>query len=329
MTRPVRAAALLLNLGTPDAPTSSAVRRYLREFLSDRRVVEVNPLLWKPILNGPILTFRPRKSAALYRRIWDQERNDSPLRIIAENQARKLRGRFESCGVHVGWAMRYGTPSVAEAMDALIEQGVDRILLLALYPQYSATTTASAYDAAFRHALDVRQQPSLRTCPPYHDDPRYLDAIARSVRHHVRSLEWEPEVLLGSFHGIPRDYADKGDPYPKACEQTWTSLQDELSGLQMEFCRAYQSRFGPQEWLQPYLDHELKRLAADGRRRLVIVAPGFSVDCLETLEELHMGARKTFLEAGGTHFSVVPCLNASDAAIDVYEHLIRRELGGW
>ena len=324
-------AVLLINLGTPDAPEPGPVRRYLKEFLSDRRVIELNPLLWQPILRGIILNTRPRKSAEAYAKIWDRERGDSPLRLITRAQAegvgRELSGRHPQ--VVVDWAMRYGSPSIAERLDALTEAGCRRILLMPLYPQYSAATTATACDAAFRHLMTQRWQPAVRSLPPYHDDPAYIEALAGSVRAALSDLEAEPEVLLASFHGLPKESLEKGDPYHCHCQKTGRLLREALQWDEERFRITFQSRFGPKEWLQPYSDETVRDLAAQGVKRIAMLSPGFAADCLETLEEVALGLRETFLEGGGESFTYIPCLNAGEAHVALLAKLAERELQGW
>lgn len=322
---------LLINLGTPDAPEPGAVRRYLKEFLSDRRVIELNPLLWQPILRGIVLTTRPRKSAEAYAKIWDHETGESPLRAITRAQAVALSQAMTETApqVRIGWAMRYGTPSIAQALDDLIAEGCRRILLMPLYPQYSASTTATACDAAFRHLTTLRWQPAIRSLPPYYDEPAYIEALAASVRASLSELESEPEMLLASFHGLPKENLEKGDPYHCHCQKTGRLLREALQWDEARFRVTFQSRFGPKEWLQPYSDVTVRELAEQGVKRLAMVSPGFSADCLETLEEVSIGLRETFLDAGGERFTYIPCLNAGEAHIALLEQLARRELQGW
>jgi ferrochelatase len=319
---------LLVNLGSPAAAETSAVRRYLREFLSDRRVIEVWRPLWLFILNAFVLTTRPKKSAHAYRQIWNHERNEAPLIAITRAQAEKL-GQRLGPDVRVDWAMRYGAPSIAARLQAMQDAGCDRILVAALYPQYSATTMGTANDAAFAALMKMRRQPALRTLPEYHDDPRYIAALAQSVRDALAALPFTPDVVLASYHGLPQDYVDKGDPYYRQCMET-TRLLGEALGWNGERLRAvFQSRFGKGEWLKPYTDVTIRELAEQGTRRLAVVMPGFSADCLETLEEIAIRGRDAFLAAGGRDFAAIPCLNDSEAGMDVIEAAVRRELSGW
>lgn len=321
---------LLVNLGSPDAPTAPAVRRYLAEFLSDPRVVEIPRALWLPILYGPVLSFRPKKSAHAYAAIWDEKAADSPLRVITEAQAQRVSAAFgEDDNVIIEWAMRYGNPTMASKVKALKSQGCTRILVFALYPQYSATTTASVYDKAFDILKGQRWQQALRTTPPYHDDPDYIEALADSVETSLSSLGWQPDVLLASFHGLPKRNLELGDPYYCQCRKTGRLLQERLGLDDDAFKLTFQSRFGRAEWLQPYTEASVKALAASGVKKLAVICPGFSADCLETLEEIAIGIKSTFLEAGGEAFHYVPCLNSEDAHIMLLTKLIKKELSGW
>ncbi|MEX1025795.1 MAG: ferrochelatase [Planctomycetota bacterium] len=320
---------LLVNLGTPDALDYRSVRRYLSEFLSDRRVIELNPLLWQPILQGPILTFRPKKSARAYAKIWNRELDESPLRTVTRAQSDALAARLSSGELLVDWAMRYGNPSIASRLATLVEGGASRVLIFGLYPQYASSTTATVYDKAFEALTKLRWQPAVRTVPPFHDDPVWIDAIVASIRAHLATLEQQPEVLLTSFHGLPQEYVDKGDPYRCQCAKS-ARLIGEALGWEADRVRlVFQSRFGPAEWLRPYADQTVVELAKEGVQHLAVVTPGFFADCVETLEEVDLGLRESFLAAGGTSFATVPCLNASRAGIDVLEAIVRRELSGW
>jgi protoporphyrin/coproporphyrin ferrochelatase len=324
-----RIGVLLMNLGTPEATDYWSMRRYLKEFLSDRRVIEVSRLVWWPLLNGVILTTRPGRKGRDYASIWNNERNEGPLKTITRAQSEKLGAAMDDPRVSVDWAMRYGSPPVAERIRALLAEGCDRILLVPLYPQYAAATSATACDQAFRALMDMRWQPAVRVAPPYHDDPVYIDALAASIRRSLAALPFEPEVVLASFHGVPKSYLLKGDPYHCHCAKTWRLLGDAL-GMGPERLRmSFQSRFGNEEWLKPYTDETVKALAEGGVRRLAIVAPGFSADCLETLEELDVENREIFVHAGGEQFAYLPCLNDSEEGMRVIESVVRRELMGW
>ena len=325
-----RIGVLLLNLGTPDATDYWSMRRYLKEFLSDRRVIEEPRWKWWPILNLIILTVRPGPKGRDYQSIWNKERDEGPLKTITRDQAEALAVRLSTGGrVIVDWAMRYANPTTRSRIQALMEQGCDRILLVPLYPQYAAATTATACDQAFRALMKMRWQPAVRVAPAYHDDPAYIAALADSVERHLKGLDFEPEVIVASFHGMPEKYLHQGDPYHCQCLKTSRLVRERL-GLPVErWVTSFQSRFGNDVWLQPYTDATIERLARSGIKRLAIVAPGFSADCLETLEELDVENREIFLEHGGEQFSYIPALNASPAGIDVIEAVVRRELMGW
>ncbi|MBA2934897.1 ferrochelatase [Sphingomonas sp. CGMCC 1.13654] len=314
---------LLINLGTPDASEAGAVRRYLAEFLSDPRVVEIPRVVWKPILHGIILRTRPAKSAHAYRQVWTEQ--GSPLAAITKAQAEGLKGRFGE-GVIVDYAMRYGRPAIADRLAVLKQQGCERILLAPLYPQYCAATTATANDAAFAALAAMRWQPAIRTLPPYYDDPMYIDALATSVRRSLAALDFAPDALIASFHGMPQRTLELGDPYHCHCRKTARLLSDTLG---RELLVTFQSRFGRAKWLEPATDTTLAALPAKGVKRIAIVAPGFAADCVETLEELAIRGRETFLAAGGTHFAALPCLNASHEGLPMAESVIKRELEGW
>jgi ferrochelatase len=316
---------LLVNLGTPDAAEAGAVRRYLREFLSDRRVVEIPSFVWQPILRGIVLRTRPAKSAHAYAQVWDEARNLSPLRAITEDQAAALRDVFGP-DVVVDHAMRYGTPAIAERLDALHAAGCTRILLAPLYPQYCAATTASVVDEAGRALAARRWQPALRTLPPYHDDPAYIGALADDIGHSLAALDFEPQTLLASFHGMPERTLKLGDPYHCQCVKTARLLGE---ALDRDVALSFQSRFGRARWLEPSTESVLGKLPGQGVRRLAIVAPGFAADCLETLEELALRGRDTFLAAGGEHFAYLPCLNARPIGMKMLRKILSRELEGW
>jgi ferrochelatase len=318
---------LLVNLGTPDGTDRRSMRRYLEEFLTDRRVIETSRLKWYPILYGIILNVRPQKKGRDYDTIWNRERDESPLRTYTRSQAEKLGARLE--GVVVDWAMRYGNPSIASRLDALQAEGCERILLYPLYPQYAAATTATVNDKAFAHLITKRWQPALRTVPPYHDDPVYIDALARSVESHLATLSFEPEVVLASFHGIPQSYFRKGDPYYCHCQKTARLLRERLGWSEDRLRITFQSRFGPEEWLQPYTDKTVEALARSGVKSIAVMTPGFVADCLETIEEIGVENADIFRENGGVNFARIPCLNDGDDGMAVIEHVVRRELQGW
>jgi protoporphyrin/coproporphyrin ferrochelatase len=321
---------MLVNLGTPDGTDYWSMRRYLKEFLSDTRVIETPRLLWYPILNGIILTLRPSKSGKAYESIWDKERNESPLRTFTRAQGEKLSAAMlDHPQVIVDWAMRYGNPSMESVLTRLREQGCERILCFPLYPQYAAATTASVNDKLFQALMKTRYMPSVRTVPQYHDEPVYIEALAQSIEQHLATLSFEPEVVVASYHGIPKKYFDKGDPYHCHCMKTTRLLRERLGWSKERLITTFQSRFGPQEWLQPYTDKTVEKLAKDGVKSIAVFNPGFVSDCLETLEEIAVEAGETFHHAGGTNFSHIPCLNDSEQGMAVIEHLVRRELKGW
>ncbi|MGB3737815.1 MAG: ferrochelatase [Pontixanthobacter sp.] len=322
-----RVGVLIVNLGTPEAPTPAAVKTYLKEFLSDRRVVEIPPIAWQPILRGIILNTRPKKSAHAYRQVWTED--GSPLAHITREQAEGLQARLGD-GVLVRWAMRYGKPSIAEIMQQMMDEGCDRVLLAPLYPQYSGATTATVVDKAADKLKEIRWQMALRTLPPYHDDPTYIDALARDLGAQLDGLAFEPEVLLLSFHGMPKRTLELGDPYHCHCRKTARLLEVAMGprgGLR--YVTSFQSRFGPAKWLEPATDATLEAEAHAGTRRIAIAAPGFSADCLETLEELVIQGKEQFQAAGGEEFAVLSCLNAGEPGMDMLEHIVRRELSGW
>jgi ferrochelatase len=317
---------LLVNLGTPDAPTPAAVKRYLAEFLSDRRVVEIPPIAWQPILRGIILNTRPAKSAHAYRQVWTEK--GSPLAAITAEQAAALQVRLGE-GVRVAHAMRYGRPAIDTGLKALMDAGCERILLAPLYPQYCAATTATVVDKAADTLKAMRWQPSLRTLPPYHDDPAYIAALAWDLGAQLDALPFVPEVLLLSFHGMPERTLQLGDPYHCHCRKTARLLEQAMDRAGLRFEATFQSRFGRAKWLEPATDTVLEREAHAGTKRLAIAAPGFAADCLETLEELAIRGREQFLGAGGEQFATLACLNAGEAGMAMLEALVRRELSGW
>lgn len=319
---------LLLNLGTPDATDYQSMRRYLKEFLSDRRVIETSRIVWWFVLNFIVLTFRPKKSGALYDKIWDRDANDSPLRVISASQASKLQKRLGD-DVMVDFAMRYGNPSTQSRLKALYDAGCTRVLLVPLYPQYSAPTTATANDKAFDVLKTMRWQPAIRTMPAYYNDPTYVDVLAKSIEVGVKALDFEPDLVITSYHGMPESYLQGGDPYYPQCVETTRLVCEKLGWASEKLVVTFQSRFGPEEWLKPYTDEMLKALPGEGKKKIAILAPAFSVDCLETLEELAMAGKETFLEAGGTDYAYIPCLNDSEGGMDVIEAIVRRELEGW
>jgi ferrochelatase len=326
-----RVGVLLVNLGTPDATDPGSVRRYLREFLSDPRVIEDQGLAWKFVLNAIILPRRPRRKALDYQKIWNRERNESPLKTITRGQAEKLRAMLSAIApdVMVDWAMRYGNPGLDTRIEALAKAGCERILLVPLYPQYAAATTATVCDTAFATLQKMRDQPALRVVPPYYDDEVYIDALAGSIELELKRLPFQPELILASFHGIPKSYVEDSDPYPRHCEATARLLRARLGLDDSRLMLTYQSRFGRAEWLTPYTDVTVEALARRGVRRLAVVTPGFAADCLETLEEIAVENAQIFRAHGGESFATIPCLNDSEAGMAVIGHLVLRELQGW
>jgi len=327
---PSHVGVLLVNLGTPDTADAKGVRVYLKEFLSDPRVIENQGPVWQLILNGFILRTRPRIKARDYLKIWNTERNESPLKTITRAQAEKLgRGIADHEHVEVGWAMRYGNPSIRAGVESLMKRGCDRLLVVPLYPQYSAATSASVCDEVFRVLASLRAQPTLRVSPPYYDDPNYIEALAASIDAHLASLPFKPELIVASFHGMPKAYVDKGDPYQAQCIATTEALRKRLGLDAGRLLLTFQSRFGYAQWLQPYTDATMAKLAKDGVKRIAVVMPGFAADCLETLEEIAQENAEIFKHNGGEEFSAIPCLNDSDEGMDVIRQLVLRELQGW
>ena len=331
MTRPAdhptiaspKIGVLLVNLGTPDAPTTEAVKRYLKQFLSDRRVVEIPPLLWQPILRGIVLNTRPRKSAANYEKVWTDKGSPLAFHTIAQAEALDV---MLGDAIAVRHAMRYGEPSISKVIAEMKDAGCNRILVAPLYPQYSAATTATVQDALFGALAELRWQPAIRTLPSYHDDPAYIAALKTSLEKGLAALDFEPDAIVASFHGMPERTLFLGDPYHCHCQKTARLLSEALG---RELVISFQSRFGPAKWLDPATDATLERLAKEGKRKIAIFAPGFSSDCLETLEELAISGQELFHEAGGGDFAYIPCLNSSAEGMDMLETLVRRELAGW
>lgn len=336
-----KTAVLLVNLGTPDGTDYWSMRRYLGQFLSDRRVIEVNRVLWWVILNLIILTIRPFKSGKAYAKIWDRAHDASPLRVITIKQAAKLAGMLgaHNGGVTVDWAMRYGTPSIGARMAHLQATGHGRILVAPLYPQYAAATTGSVMDDVARYLLRTRWQPSVNTLPPYYDHPLHIDALAKQMKREIASLGWVPDVVVASFHGLPLEYCQKGDVYYCHSHKTARLLAEKLkvafcktveevqkSTTKMPLLLTFQSRFGKQVWLQPYTDFTLEKLAAAGYKKVAVVCPGFAADCVETLEEIAVEGRHSFVEAGGTHFAALPCLNDSAEGMAMLAGLVQEQL---
>jgi protoporphyrin/coproporphyrin ferrochelatase len=328
--KPSRIGVLLVNLGTPEATDYWSMRRYLKQFLSDRRVIEVNRVLWWLILNGIILSFRPTKSGHAYASIWNKERNESPLKTITRAQSHTLAKALKAGEtLQVDWAMRYGQPSIDDRLQAMKDDGCDRILVFPLYPQYSAATVASVMDNIGWAMEKVRWQPAIRVVPPYFGQDTYVNAIAESLTDHLKSLTWKPDRILMAFHGLPREYLDKGDPYHCQCQKTARLVRQKLGMSTDQLQLVFQSRFGKAEWLKPYAQDTVEALPGKGVKNLVMISPGFASDCVETLEELAIGLKETFEEHGGQNFSVVPCLNDSKRSVSMLETLTRQELAGW
>jgi protoporphyrin/coproporphyrin ferrochelatase len=327
---PERVGVLLVNLGTPDSADARGVRVYLKEFLSDPRVIEDQGLIWKLVLNGVILRIRPARKARDYLKIWNTEKNESPLITITRAQSEKLAAAISDHDhVVVDWAMRYGNPSIASRIEALTAQGCDRLLVVPLYPQYSAATSATVCDEVFRVLGQMRAQPTLRVTPPYYEDPDYIEALAVSINAHLKTLAFQPELIVASFHGMPQKYVDKGDPYYAQCVATTEALRKRMGLDASKLLLTFQSRFGFDEWLKPYMDKTMERLAKEGVRRIAVLTPGFSADCLETLEEIAQENAEIFKHNGGEQFAFIPCLNDSEPGMDVIRQLVLRELQGW
>lgn len=323
---------LIVNLGTPNGTDYWNMRRYLKEFLSDQRVIEAPKWLWQPILNLVILTTRPQKSGEAYASIWNKEKDESPLRTITRSQTDKVRERIEALygdKVVVDYCMRYGDPSTPSKIEELQKQGCDRIVFFPLYPQYSATTTATANDQAYRALMKMRWQPAFRTVAAYADHPLYAEALAQSVEREYAKLDARPDVLVASYHGLPQEYLEKGDPYHCTCHKTTRLLRERLKWPDDELVTTFQSRFGPKQWLKPYTVEHVAELAKAGKKHIAVIAPGFSADCVETLEEINEEIKEAFEEAGGERFDYIPCLNDDDAHIDMMEAILKVELTGW
>lgn len=328
--KPPKIGVLLLNLGTPDGTDYWSVRRYLKEFLSDPRVIETPKWQWWPILNLVILSFRPQKSGHAYAQIWDKEKNESPLRVITRDQTEALAQRLAGHeNIVVDFAMRYGNPSTRSVLEKMQAVGCQKILLVPLYPQYSATTTATANDKAFDALREMRWQPAVRTTPAYFDDPKYVEALGNSILNGVAALDFEPDLVITSYHGMPVEYLERGDPYHCQCLKTTRLVREYLGWDKDRIMVTFQSRFGPTKWLEPYTDVTLAALPGRGVKKVAILAPAFSADCIETLEEIAMQGKETFLEAGGEKFAYIPCLNDSPGGMDMIETVVRRELSGW
>ena len=315
---------LLINLGTPDSTNWWDIRKYLKEFLSDKRVIEVNPVLWQIILNLFILNFRPSKTAHAYKKIWLKEANESPLRYYTRNQAEKLQQELVGENIIVNFAMRYGNPSIKSKLNELKKNGCENIIILPLYPQYAAATTATVCDEVYRTLMKMRWQPSLQIVPHYESEPLYVSALVKSIEEKIETINWKPDLIIASYHGIPKKYFDKGDPYHCYCHKTTRLIKEKFSKIEIQ--TTFQSRFGPQEWLTPYTDKTLESLSAKGIKNLLVICPGFASDCVETLEEINILGRETFLKNGGEKFDFIPCLNDSSEHIKLFENLVKKYL---
>ena len=316
---------LLINLGTPDSTNWFDIRKYLKEFLSDRRVIEVNPLIWKIILNTFILTFRPSKTAKAYKKIWMQKENMSPLRYYTIMQAKKLENKIGNKNIIIDYAMRYGNPSIKDKIINLQKNGCENLIILPLYPQYAAATTATVCDEVYRCLIKMRWQPSLQIIAHYESEPLYIKALVKSLEEKISQLSWKPDLIIASYHGIPRKYFEKGDPYHCYCQKTSRLIKESFSS-NIPIMTTFQSRFGPQEWLTPYTDKTFEKLPGEGKKNILVICPGFSSDCVETLEEISIQGKETFLEKGGKNFETVSCLNDNEDHIDLLQHLINKFL---
>ena len=315
---------LLINLGTPDSTSWWDIRKYLKEFLSDRRVIELNPFIWQIILNLFILTFRPSKTAHAYKKIWIKESNESPLLFFTRSQAAKLENKIGNEKLIVDFAMRYGNPSIKTQLNKLKEKGCENIIILPLYPQYAAATTATVCDEVYRSLMKMRWQPSLQIIPHYESEPRYIDALINSIEKKIKEINWKPDLIISSYHGIPKSYFDKGDPYHCYCHKTTRLMKEKFNKVEIQ--TTFQSRFGPQEWLTPYTDKTLESLPEKGIKNLLVVCPGFASDCVETLEEINIQGRDSFLKKGGKNFDLIPCLNDNSDHIELFEKLLNKYL---
>ena len=313
---------LLVNLGTPDSTSWWDVRKYLKEFLSDKRVIEVNFFLWQIILNLFILTFRPSKTAKAYKEIWMKKENMSPLRYYTEMQTKKLKEKMKNEKIIIDHAMRYGNPSIKNTIENLQKNGCEELIILPLYPQYAAATTATVCDEVYRSLMKMRWQPSLQIIPHYESEPIYIDALVKSINKKISELNWKPDLIVASYHGIPKKYFDKGDPYHCYCQKTSRLIIEKFNTIPIQ--TTFQSRFGPQEWLQPYTDKTLENLPKEGKKNILVVCPGFSSDCVETLEEIAIQGKNSFFKNGGKNFDMVPCLNDDEDHINLLKHLVDR-----
>ena len=313
---------LIINLGTPDSTNWLDIRKYLKEFLSDRRVIEVNPFIWQIILNVFILNLRPSKTAKAYKEIWMKEKNISPLLYYTQQQSKKVADLISSENIIVDFAMRYGNPSIKSKIIKLHQEGCENLIILPLYPQYAAATTATVCDEVYRTLMKMRWQPSLKIISHYESNPLYISALVASINKKIKEINWKPDLILASYHGIPKKYFDKGDPYHCYCHKTTRLISEKLNTYEIK--TTFQSRFGPQEWLQPYTDKTLENLPKEGKKNILAICPGFSSDCVETLEEILIQGKESFINSGGENFDLVPCLNDSDDHIDLLKSLIQK-----
>ena len=313
---------LLINLGTPDSTSWWDIRKYLKEFLSDRRVIEVNPFLWQIILNLFILTFRPSKTAHAYKKIWRKDTNESPLLYFTRSQSQKLNNKIGSDKIIVDFAMRYGNPGIKLKLQTLKEAGCENIIILPLYPQYAAATTATVCDEVYRSLMGMRWQPSLQVIPHYESEPIYIEALVKSIKKTMQTIKWKPDLIISSYHGIPKKYFDKGDPYHCYCHKTTRLMKEKFNLIDIQ--TTFQSRFGPQEWLTPYTDKTLESLPNKGIKNLLVICPGFASDCVETLEEINIQGKESFMKNGGKNFEMIPCLNDNPDHIDLFEKLVKK-----
>ena len=315
---------LLINLGTPDSTDWWDIRKYLKEFLSDRRVIEVNPVVWQLILNLFILTFRPSKTAKAYKEIWMNDINKSPLRFYTEQQTEKLKKRIGKENLIVDFAMRYGSPSIKSKIESMKKKGCENLIIFPLYPQYASPTTATVCDEVFRSLMKMRWQPSIKIVPHYESEPLYIDAIVNSINKKINEIDWKPDLIVASYHGIPKKYFEKGDPYHCYCHKTTRLISEKIK--QIKIITTFQSRFGPQEWLQPYTDKTLEKLPRENIKKILVISPGFASDCVETLEEISIQGKESFEKSGGKNFGFIPCLNDNDDHINLLEHLIKKNI---
>ncbi len=315
---------LIVNLGTPDSTSWWDIRKYLKEFLSDRRVIEVNPIIWQIILNLIILNLRPSKTAHAYKKIWFKETNESPLLYYTKSQAKKLSNKIGSDKIIVDFAMRYGNPSINKKLNLLKDRGCENLVILPLYPQYAAATTATVCDEVYRSLMKMRWQPSLQIIPHYESEDLYIEALIKSIKEKVRKIDWKPDLILASYHGIPQSYFDKGDPYQCYCQKTTRLMSEGFKDIEIQI--SFQSRFGPSEWLKPYTDKTLEDLPSKNKKNILVICPGFASDCVETLEEINIQGRESFLEKGGLNFDLIPCLNDQDDHIELLATICKRYL---